>query len=270
MKFVLKSSNHVLKLIELFKLIRSLNNYCTMYCNKDKIFIQTMDDSHIALLDINIKKEWFESYDCIGETISFNTTIITNILNLYSPNAIITFSTNENSDYLTISLLSQDNNEKAFDIPLVDIDSDVLESGKLNYGLELSISTKKFDKIISEHALFGDSVDIVYNNDNFYMRSVGDLGEYKLKMPHENLDIINCIENTSLYNKISLKFLSYVTKLYSVFKSINIKISNEEGNPLTLQYYEDNDESHLLEIIYYIAPKIQDDDEEFEYSEFTY
>ena len=35
------------------------------------------------------------------------------------------------------------------------------------------------------------------------------------------------------------------------------------------QYYED-DESNLLEIIYYIAPKIQDDDEEFEYSEFTY
>ena len=68
MKFVLKSSNHVLKLIELFKLIRSLNTYCTMYCNKDKIFIQTMDDSHIALLDINIKILFIPAYKFFQET----------------------------------------------------------------------------------------------------------------------------------------------------------------------------------------------------------
>lgn len=268
MKFVLKSSNHVLKLIELFKLIKSLNTFCTMYCNESKIFIQTMDDSHIALLDININKDWFDDYDCTTETISFNTSIITNILNLYTPNGIITFNTSDNSDYLSISLLSKDNNEKRFDIPLVDIDTDLLKSSELDYGLELSIPTKNFDKIISEHLLFGDSVEIVYNNNNFYMKSIGDLGEYKLKIPKENLNIIKSEDNSKLYNKISLKFLSYITKIYSVFKHINIKMSNEEGNPLTLESTEEDDE--LLKIIYYIAPKIQDDDEEFEFSEFTY
>ena len=73
------------------------------------------------------------------------------------------------------------------------------------------------------------SVDIVYNNNTFYMRSIGDLGEYKLKIPNENLEIVNYEENVRLYNKVSLKFLSYITKIYSVFKTINIKIASEEA-----------------------------------------
>ena len=273
MKIVLKSSNKLIKLLELFKIIKSLNSFCTLYCNKERIFIQTMDDSHITLLNINIKKDWFESYECDeNENISFNSTIITSILNLYSPKAIITFTTGEDLDFLDISLQYSDNSVKSFSLPLVDIDTDLLSSNSINCGIDLSISTKRFDKIVSEHTLFGDTVDIVYNNNTFYMRTLGDLGEYKLKIPKENLSITENVDDFQTYNKISLKYLSYITKLHSVFDKITIKISSEDGNPLTVQYYEDNEDrsNDLLEIIYYIAPKFQDDDEEINYNEFEY
>lgn len=273
MKIIIKSSNKLIKLLELFKIIKSLNVFCTLYCNKDRIFIQTMDDSHITLLNINIKKDWFETYECdVDEVLSFNSSIITNILNLYSPKTVVTFTTTEDLDFLDISLLYSDNSEKAFSLPLVDIDSDLLASNNIDCGIDLSISTKKFDKIISEHSLFGDSVDIVYNKNTFYMRTMGDLGEYKLKIPKDNLSIIENINDFQTYNKISLKYLSYITKLYSVFEKISIQIPSEEGGPLTVKYYEDNENRNndLLEIIYYIAPKFQDDDEEINYSEFEY
>jgi|TARA_B110000285_G_C15113017_1_gene612278 proliferating cell nuclear antigen len=232
-----------------------------------------MDDAHITLLNINIKKEWFESYECgEDENISFNSTIITSILNLYSPKTVITFTTDEDLDFLNISLQYIDNSVKSFSLPLIDIDGDLLCSNPIECGIDLSISTKRFDKIVSEHALFGDTVDIVYNNNTFYMRTTGDLGEYKLKIPKETLSIIENVSDYKTYNKISLKYLSFITKLHSVFDKITIKISSDDGNPLTVQYYEDiTDKSNdLLEIIYYIAPKFQDDDEEINYNEFEY
>ena len=66
MKCIIKDTTKALQWIELFKMIKNLNSYCTISVKEEELYIQIMDDSHVCLLNINIEKWWFESYSVIG------------------------------------------------------------------------------------------------------------------------------------------------------------------------------------------------------------
>ena len=101
MLFTLDNKRKVVVLIELFKVIKGLNSFCKMYCKQDEMFIQIMDDSHISLLEIKIKKEWFTTYESEGEVISFNSKILTTIMTFYTDDSIVSFESTD--EYLYIS-----------------------------------------------------------------------------------------------------------------------------------------------------------------------
>ena len=95
MLFTLDSNRKVAVLIELFKVVKGLNNFCKMYCKKDGMFIQIMDDAHISLLEIKIKKEWFSTYESEDEVVSFNSKILTTIMGLHTTDSIVSFESTD-------------------------------------------------------------------------------------------------------------------------------------------------------------------------------
>lgn len=266
MLFTLKSPERVCKLIELFKVIKSLNNFCTMYCKPTGMFIQTMDDAHVSLMDITIEKDWFEHFESEEETISVNIKVLSTVLSLYTPNTEMSFTSSD--DYLEISLKYDDRTEKSFELPRIDIDCDVMNSQDIDHSLEFSINTKKMDRYICDMQLFGDTMELVYVNEVIYMRSNGDDGKYCLKLTTDLVDDLIVEEDLKLMARVPLRFPAAVTKMSSVFEQIYIQIS--ENAPFTFKMSDivENDESEeLMKIIYYVAPKIEDDDE-FDFSEF--
>ena len=87
-----------------------------------------------------------------------------------------------------------------------------------------------------------------------------------LKITDDLLDELIVEEDLRMVCKVPLKYTSMVTKLYSVFKKISVNVS--EDAPFTLKIFPNEDEeSGLLEIKFFIAPKV-DDDSEFDFSEF--
>lgn len=264
MLFSLKTQDRVLKLIELFKVIKSLNNFCTMYCTPSGMFIQTMDDAHVSLLDINIDKRWFEQFKSVEENISVNIKILSTVLSLYTPNAELLFESSD--DYLTIVLKYEDRIEKSFEIPRIDLDCDIMKSQVIEHSLEFSINTKKMDRYICDMQLFGDTMELIYINETIYMRSNGDDGKYCLKLTTDLVDDLIVEEDLRLMGRIPLRYPSSITKMFSVFEQIYINIS--ENEPFTFKMSETDDEdSELMNIVYYIAPKIEDDTV-FDFSEF--
>ena len=98
------------------------------------------------------------------------------------------------------------------------------------------------------------------------MRTQGDEGKYMLKITDDLLDDLIVEEDLQLVCKVPLRYTSLVTKLYSVFKKINVNVS--EDAPFTLKFFPtEEDEKELLEIKFYIAPKV-DDENDFDFSEF--
>ena len=264
MLFTLDSNRKVAVLIELFKVVKGLNNFCKMYCKKDGMFIQIMDDAHISLLEIKIKKEWFSTYESEDEVVSFNSKILTTIMGLHTTDSIVSFESTD--EYLYISFQQKDKTEKRFQIILIDLESDLMESQDVDPSLEFSIGTRKLDQYFNEMQSFGDTLELVHMNDTIYMRTQGDEGKYVLKITDDLLDELVVEEDLKMVCKVPLKYTSLVTKMYSVFKRISVNVS--EDSPFTLKIFpNENEEKDHLEIKFFIAPKV-DDDGEFDFSEF--
>lgn len=271
MKFLLESSDKVLKLIEVFKIVKSLGSHCTLFCNSEYIYIQCMDGSHICLFDVKIMKEWFEVYECENETISFMSSAIVKILSLYTPKTKVSMDTDGKQEHLNIELEYADGINKYFKLPLMDIDMDLLEPGENDYSMEFTIKTKTMDKYINELALFGESLSIKSKNDKLIMKTSGSDGSSMINVPHENLEEFVVEEDLNLNVKVDLKYISHITKIYCVFKTMNIKVDSQF--PLCVSFAEyktsdtDNSEENteetdpLLKIVYFVAPKTLDDDE---------
>jgi hypothetical protein len=223
-----------------------------------------MDDSHVTLLEIKIKKEWFSTYESEDEIVSFNSKILTTVMGLHTLDSIVTFETN--NEYLNITFEQKDKTEKSFQINLIEIDSDLMETQDIEHSLEFSINARKLDQYFNELQVFGDTLELVHTNDTIYMRSQGDEGKYTLKITDDLLDDLIVEEELQLVCKVPLKYTSLVTKLYSVFKKINVNVS--ENAPFTLKIFPfEEDEKEQLEIKFFIAPKVEDE-HEFDFSEF--
>lgn len=253
MKLCISNSEKAHKWIEVFKIIKNLNTYTTICSRCDDLLIQIMDDSHVCLLNIDINKQWFDSYESSDETFSFMSSIMVKLLHLYVPNTLITFETL--NDRLVITFEYEDHSEKIFELNLIDIDKDLLEPQQIEGSLEFKISTKTFDKYISELLLFGDSSELFCYKDNLYFKSSGDEGKITLKLPHDILNELQVEEDLHLKTNVSLKYLSYLTKSNSVFKHLSVHIQKDV--PIYLQVIEEH-----FKMSYYVAPKISDDEEE--------
>jgi DNA polymerase III sliding clamp (beta) subunit (PCNA family) len=141
-----------------------------------------------------------------------------------------------------------------------------MNSQDIDHSLEFSINTKKMDRYICDMQLFGDTMELVYVNEVIYMRSNGDDGKYCLKLTVDLVDDLIVEEDLRLMARVPLRFPAAVTKMFSVFEQIYIQIS--ENAPFTFKMSDVGDEnSELMKIIYYVAPKIEDDDV-FDFSEF--
>ena len=253
MKFTIKDNNSAVGIIELFKVIKNLNNYCTLCCKKDELWIQAMDGSHVCLFDLKIKKDWFDDYEANEEIISFNSNIIVKILNLYSQDALLNFETSKNEEFLNINLCYQDNNEKSFVIPLIDLETDMLTPQEMESSIEFEMNTKQFDKYISEMLLFGESVEIKCIDDNLYLKCNGDEGKYTAKIPHDNLENFEVVEDCNMKISASIKYFSYISKIHGIFKTLQFKL--DENAPICIQI----NNNEYLSMLYFIAPKTEDD-----------
>lgn len=249
MKFVIKEETKIVQFIELFKFMKNLNEYVTLTCMEETINIQIMDGSHVSLLDIIFKAEWFSEYVYQKpETFSLNNVIFNKILNLYTVESILECSLND--DNFDISFLHSIQN-KYFTIHLIDIEKDILSSSHES-DLDFSIKTKILDKYVNDISVFGEEIEISCKNDKIYLSSNNEDGKITIEIENENLEEFNVVDDYETSFKFSLKYIQYVTKLKIVFGITHIYLN--EDKPIMITF--DNID---IEIKFYIAPKINDD-----------
>jgi hypothetical protein len=237
-----------------------------------------MDGSHVCLLDVKIMKPWFDNYESEDSMVCFGASIIVKILSLYLPKTTLRMQTNTNMDKLDIDLIYPDNIIKSFEIPLIDMDTELLEAGTNDYSVDLTMKTKVFDKYINEILMFGEVLSIKNKDDDMYFSTSGNEGRYQVKIPHENMEEFLMDEELKLSVKTNAKYLAYASKLFCVFKNVQIKVDNhyplliyfDDSFSITGTKKDDDEEHELLEepeekeqnltISYYVAPKIEDDE----------
>jgi proliferating cell nuclear antigen len=254
--------------VAIFQLLKNWSSHIIMNFEPSKLYIQSMDKSHVCLADITIHHSWFSTYQCISTNkISVDTTHFAILMNYGLKHGTIELIYDD-SDKLFVNFLNNDNNlnidnvkgkkkdnkttyEHFFELSLIDADEDGLEIPTVDYDVEFIIDSKKFIDVLSELNTFGQDIYINCTEDLVELNSSGDAAKLKVNIPTSDLDEFSIIEGGKTTVSFSLMHLYKMCCSLKLGENINISISAEY--PMELKY----DLGDSSSVSFYIAPKIE-------------
>ncbi len=234
---------------------------------EEEFYIQGMDSSHCAMFEIVLKKEWFEDYQNEQQTIiGVNSQILYKIFSTRQENQIIILEYNqENGEKLDICFknLEKVENEfqKEFSVPLIDIDSELLGIPEIDYDICLNMKSKSLSTIVSQLEIFDDVVTLHYTKENdsdvLSLNGNGDNGKIKIILKDDKVNNLNeFVVNNDVDMELSysIKYISYFCSFSKVCQSVNLNF--KDSMPMVVDYkIEGSDDSYIK---FYLAPKISD------------
>jgi proliferating cell nuclear antigen len=241
--------------VALFQLLKNWSSHINLHFEEERLYIQSMDKSHICLADIVIKNKWFCSYECAkNNKLSVDSTQFAVLINYALKHDIIEikFDDNTNIDNLFINFLNSKEKKTAFDhffeLPLIDVEEDNLGIPNVEFDVDFTIESKKFVEVLSELNTFGQDLNIICNDKLIELNA----NVLKVHIPIDDLNQYAIAEGDDLNISFSL---SHLCKLCTSSKlSQNVDISLGSQYPMAL-IYNIGEES---KIAFYIAPKVTD------------
>lgn len=225
-----------------------------------RMFIQAMDSARVSIVEMYIPADWFDKYENTkGGTITLgiNTTIMFKVLSTRDKiQSILLEYDLDQSDKLGLEFTSESKSvfNKNFEIPLMDIDEEMMEIPTMDYQAEFSLPSANFASLVTQMKLFGDTLQFECSEDKIQMSAVSlDVGKMNVNIPIDDLNSFSINEGEELNLSFSITHLSSICAYSKIAKDIDISITN--NYPIRLTYLL-NDSG--AKFVFYLAPKISD------------
>ncbi len=263
MKVTISNKNKKDLFVAIFQILKGCTSIVRVVFQKEKMYIQGMDKSHICLFELNIKKVWFDEYNVDEDNIDelnamcFDTNIFHLIISSkQDSHNIIIQSSDDDSDNINIDLVSQEHTKGEFDrhfkIPLADYEYDEMNIPIVEYDAEFSISSKKICEITSQMLAFGNDLNIKCSEEKIDLVTDGIVGEMLVNIPIDDLNEYSIVEGDVIDLKYSLNYIAKMCLTNKLSSEVVFGIS--ANYPMKMNYDLGDDSS----IVFYIAPKISD------------
>ena len=214
-----------------------------------------MDNNHICIYELFLQSDWFDTWE-VNENENFGIYLPTfnKILHICSEKQTINIHNNNENDLLNIFFTSDEKGEfnKFFQIPLMDIDTDILVIPDTEYEVDIEIDSKKIKSLIDELSNFNDILNIICNEEEITLESTSDEGSMKAIINIDDIDLLAITEGMTVNAIFGIKYISQMCQFYKIASNCEIYISN--GIPLLFKMDIDNESL----IRFYVAPKITD------------
>ena len=247
----------------LFQHIKVFTEHVNVIFDKDKMYIQSMDNAHVSIFEINLPKEWFDTYEHTSENnivLGLSSSLMYRILNSREKNQQMQIVFDDmNSDKLMIHFTGENKSEfeKHFEIPLMDIDSEMLSIPIVEYQAEFSICSANFTGIINQLKMFGDTMDIKCSEEQIVLYANSqEQGKMFVEIKIEDLTEFSIDENEIINLSFSLTYLHHFCLYHKLSEEIEIKISRDF--PMKVVYLLGGCETATM--TFFLAPKIADDE----------
>lgn len=256
----------------IFKDIRIFTENINISFESERLYIQSMDTAHVILFEIILLRKWFSKYEVSTPvTLGLNATTLYQILNTREKSQKIHIQYTTADDKLSVHFNSdakvKGEYEKLFELPLVDIESDMLGIPEIENNVEIKMESSNFAKLINELQAFGDSIKIQCDVEKMILISENDDNSKKMQIniATDDLDSFSMNENSTIDLSFSLKYLHNICKYNKISKYIGLNLN--ENLPMKIIYLledelegEDEENNTLSNISFYLAPKIKDDE----------
>lgn len=252
----------------IFDAIRELVPEVNFQCSATGIQIQALDTSHIALVGLDLKRDFFQEYKCDRDAcLGLNMTAVGKVFRLCGNDDVVTIRHQDDSD--TVSFVFEASNEDRvtdFDLKLMQIDQEHLGVPDSAASATLVMSSRQYAKICGDLGQFSDALSIECTSKAVRFSSQSDIGKGHITLkPGSDTDPIelHCSENVDLL--FAVRYLNHFAKAHSLAMRVQLRLSSGQPLEVTLAL-DDNPDLGMLR--FYLAPKLagdessQPDDEE--------
>eukprot|EP00210_Caulerpa_lentillifera_P001915 g1842.t1 len=176
----------------------------------------------------------------------------------------LTIKADETQDKVILCIESQDAyKESKFELSLMEILAEKLTIPKSSYPVQISMPSVAFAKIVRDLSSIGDSIVISVTKRGVNFSTVGSIGKAEITCsPHKSDDMDTddvTIEMTEAVSaQFAAKYLSSFCKATPLSERVVLRLAPER--PIAVQYHIED----MGHIIYYLAPKIEDEDEDMD------
>jgi len=279
--------------VSIFQYISKFTENMNLMFQKDKLYMQSINTSHVVILEMCLPKEWFDMYELPENSIiiGVNTTLFYKVLKKREKNQQIKMCYNNSVDNNTSDRLqfyfsmdkdkdivdtkSEDKKtkkedelifDKDFEIPLIDIDEELLSIPDIDYQAELSLSTDKFANLISQLKDFGETLEIECSEDKIILSAhSSENGKMITRILIEDLTEFSIEENEIIQMEFALKYLYDICLYQKISKFVELKISKDFPMRIMFPLGNANDDttnantnSNNATFLFYLAPKMSD------------
>jgi proliferating cell nuclear antigen PCNA len=274
MNVVIKNRENARIFSAMFQNIRLFCEHINLMFSADRLYAQGMDSSHISIFEFSIPKTWFDVYEYSSEQTSIvvgvNVALLFKILNTREETHEIHLKYIEaTGDKLIVNLLNPAESKSAFDkyfeIPLIDLESELMAIPEIEYQAEFSLASSNFASLIGQLKQFGADLQIKCSEDEIRLISnSNESGNMSVVVPIDDLSLFAINEGETLNLSFSLAHFHNICAFHKVSGTINLKIS--DNYPLKATYilelpkYEDDEIAKMAHIVVFLAPRVSDDD----------
>ena len=229
--------------------------------NETKLYVQSMDSSHIVIFEIHLPKEWFDVYEYeqnTGDTVlGISSGIFSKVLNTRdkSQKIKIEFS-QEESDKIYIHHIGSTQTttlDKHFHLPLMDIESEMLAIPDFDSEVTITIPSSSLSSIINQLHIFGDSMTFHCSEEG--IRVVTESAETgKMEVDIVDTDETSCAISEGIDMKVSYALYKMHDICSNTKLSKNAEVSISTCFPIRITY----DIAGDGKMLFYLAPKVDE------------
>ena len=276
MRLSIENKSKMEMFVALFQLLKNWGSYLNLHFEKTRLYIQSMDKSHVCLSSITISSQWFSSYQIEDATnISLDSTNFAIMMSyaLKHNKMEINFEDESDPDKLFINLSSnpesslvepttkskgkkvkevQNKFDHFFELGLIDVEQDTLGIPEVEYDVDFTMKSENFVELIGELMVFGSNLNIICSEELLEFNASGDTGKLKVNIPIDDLNEYAIAEGETLDISYSLNHIGKMCLSTKLGQNVSLSISSEY--PMAIKYDLGDDSS----VAFYIAPKISD------------
>jgi len=234
---------------EFFKALSAFISEATLNINETGISSSAIDQSGVALVEIILVSDAFESYKATDGKVGISLVSIVEILELIDDEEKVSINLNITNQTFDISISGM-----LYEISLIDISTiktpvKVSESETPSVvvlrGIHLKRGIKASEKV-------SDYVYINVNTKGLKIKAMGILSKIKLSLKREDLIKYNVIEDTSLL--LASQYLVAITKV--IKNNMNVKLEIANQLPIKISF---DIADRLGAVTYYLAPRVENE-----------
>lgn len=259
MRITIKEKTKVCKLAAIFRYLKNIVELVNINLTPECLYIQGLDSSHACLVEVKIQSSWFDSYDSDSMTLGVSCSILFKVINCWKEQQEIIMECDDDIvDKLSINFQGEGTLSKEFQLPLIDLDCDILTIPDYDYKVDLAIDSGIFKELIDEMAIFNDTIKFKCNEESVSVIADGHAGAMNITIKDDDIEELAIEEDFELDVNVSTNYIVQTCNFNKLNNVVYLHSSNDK--PVKIHYSLDDSDSidSKSYVRFFVATKIDE------------